>query len=83
MSPYSEAEQVSPDEIAQFQRDGVVALRQKFSPEWIDLLRETIDESLNRPSPHLVSHTKDPNVPAYYEDFWSWSMFGGFERFVR
>lgn len=83
MTQYSDAERVSPDEIANFQRDGVVALRQKFSPDWIDLLRETIDESRDRPSPHLVSHTKEPNVPAYYEDFWSWSIFDGFEKFVR
>ena len=76
-------EHVSQAEIETFQRDGVVALRQKFSPEWTDLLRQTIDESRNRPSPHLVRHTKDPHLPAYYEDFWSWSMFPGFERFVR
>ncbi|MFT5194676.1 MAG: ectoine hydroxylase-related dioxygenase (phytanoyl-CoA dioxygenase family), partial [Candidatus Promineifilaceae bacterium] len=79
----SQAETVSPAEVAQFQRDGVIALRQKFNPEWVNLLRETIDESRNRPSPHLVRHTKEPNVPAYFEDFWSWSMFDGFEKFVR
>lgn len=83
MTQFSPHETVSTAEIAQFQQDGVVALRQKFSPEWITLLRETIDESRNRPSPHLVSHTKDPNVPAYLEDFWSWSMFDGFEKFVH
>ena len=76
-------ETVSQDEIANFQRDGVVALRQKFSPEWINLLRDTIDEARERPSPHLVRHTKEPDVPAYFEDFWSWSMFDGFEKFVR
>ena len=80
---FNSAEIVSPAEIAAFQRDGVVALRQKFDAEWINLLSNTIDESRDRPSPHLVRHTKDPNAPAYYEDFWSWSMFDGFERFVR
>ena len=83
MSNLLPEEQVSAEEIANFKRDGVVALRQKFSPEWVNLLRETIDESRDRPSPHLVRHTKEPNVPAYYEDFWSWSMFDGFEKFVR
>lgn len=83
MQHLAEFEQVSQSEIETFQRDGVVALRQKFSREWTDLLRETIDESRNLPSPHLVRHTKDPNAPGYYEDFWSWSMFPGFERFVR
>ena len=83
MKPLTPEEQVSPAEIEQFRQDGVIVLRQKFSNEWIDLLRETIDESRNRPSPHLVSHTKDPNAPAYLEDFWSWSMFDGFEKFVH
>ncbi|MEM7531238.1 MAG: phytanoyl-CoA dioxygenase family protein [Chloroflexota bacterium] len=83
MNQLHQTEQVLPEEIANFQRDGVVVLRQKFDREWIDLLRTTIDESLNRPSPHLVSHTKEANAPAYYEDFWSWSLFDGFEKFVR
>ncbi|MEM8858210.1 MAG: phytanoyl-CoA dioxygenase family protein [Chloroflexota bacterium] len=83
MTHYTPQEQISAEDIANFKKDGVVAVRQKFSQEWIDLLRDTIDESRNRPSPHLVSHTKEAGAPAYLEDFWSWSMFDGFEKFVR
>ena len=71
------------DKIEDFKRDGVVLLKDAFSTEWLDTLRANIDESRSRPSPHLVRHTKDPDAPGYYEDFWSWSMFDGFEDFVR
>ncbi|MEM7345510.1 MAG: phytanoyl-CoA dioxygenase family protein [Chloroflexota bacterium] len=83
MDTNNPVDKISHDEVAAFQRDGVIALRQKFNDHWINLLRETIDEARQRPSPHLVRHTKDPNAPAYYEDFWSWSFFPGFESFVH
>ncbi|MGI9436436.1 MAG: phytanoyl-CoA dioxygenase family protein, partial [Geminicoccaceae bacterium] len=71
------------DEIDTFRRDGVVALRQKFDRGWIDLLREAIDQSFATPSGNLTRHTKDPDQPGYYEDFWAWSRYPGFEQFVR
>lgn len=71
------------ENIARFRRDGVVALKGKFDPEWIELLSKTIDQSLQSPGPNLVRHTRDPAAPAYYEDFWSWSRFDGFRRFVH
>ena len=33
--------------------------------------------------PNLVNHCKDPDAPAYWEDFWCWSDFPEFEAFVR
>lgn len=66
-----------------FRRDGVVALRGLFSPDWIETLRGAIDESVALPSPNLARHTTDPDAPAYLEDFWSWRLFPGFEDFVR
>jgi len=74
---------LSPTEIADFRRDGVVALRDRFSAEWIDLLRRGIAADLERPSPNFVNHCKDPDAPAYWEDFWCWADFPEFERFVR
>lgn len=74
---------VGQNEIAAFRRDGVVRLRQKFDPEWIELLRNTIDQSMAEPTGNLTRHTEAPNVPGYYEDFWAWRRYPGFERFVR
>ncbi len=74
---------LSPEEIAAFRRDGAVALREVFSEDWIDLLRRGIEADLESPAPNLGNHCKDPAAPAYWEDFWCWSHFPEFERFVR
>ena len=72
-----------PEEIEIFRRDGVVKLSQRFSHDWIDLLRSSIDQSFEQPSGNFTRHTKAPKAPGYYEDFWAWSRYPGFERFVR
>lgn len=74
---------VSPEEVAAFRRDGAVVLRQRFSPEWIDVLRAGIEADLTNPTDNLTRHTKDPDAPAYLEDFWAWNKIPQFEDFVR
>ncbi|MEM7073457.1 MAG: phytanoyl-CoA dioxygenase family protein [Pseudomonadota bacterium] len=71
------------DEIAAFRRDGAVKLPGRFSRHWLDLLGAGIDADMASPSPNLVRHTKDPDAPAYYEDFWAWRSVPQFEDFVR
>lgn len=74
---------VTPEERAAFRRDGAVALRGKFSSEWIDMLRAGIDADLAKPTANFARHTADPDAPAYLEDYWAWSRIPQFERFVR
>lgn len=74
---------VEQSEIEAFRQDGVVKLRQKFDPEWIDMLRDAIDQSFVEPSGNFTRHTEDPDAPGYYEDFWAWRGNPDFERFVR
>jgi len=71
------------DEIEAFRRDGVVALRQKFAPIWLERLRETIDASLLDPGPNLARHTQQEGAPGYFEDFWCWSASAAFTEFVH
>jgi len=74
---------VSPDDLAAFRRDGAVALRGKFAQDWLDCLRRGIDANMAQPSPRLARHTRDPDAPGYYEDFWVWNAFPEFRDFVR
>ncbi|NIA68372.1 phytanoyl-CoA dioxygenase family protein [Pelagibius litoralis] len=76
---------VSDEAIDTFRRDGVVCLRQVFGPQWLDLLRCGIAENLERPSPkqEIRRAAADNSGPRYIEDFWVWSDFPPFERFVR
>jgi len=74
---------LSDEEIAAFQRDGAAAIRGRFSPQWIDTLRAGIDRDVAAPTENFTRHTKDPDAPGYFEDFWAWSKIPEFERFVR
>ena len=66
-----------------FQQDGAVLLKQRFGSEWIKTLRAGIDRDLASPTDNFARHTKDPDAPAYLEDFWAWSKIPEFEDFVR
>ncbi|MEO1548892.1 MAG: phytanoyl-CoA dioxygenase family protein [Pseudomonadota bacterium] len=66
-----------------FRRDGAVLLKNKFSADWLAELRAGIDADLAQPTANFARHTKDPDAPAYLEDFWAWSEIPQFERFVR
>lgn len=74
---------VTDEERAAFQKDGAVLLRQRFSTDWIDMLRDGIEADLANPTDNFARHTKDPDAPAYLEDFWTWSKIPQFEKFVR
>ncbi|MEL6208383.1 MAG: hypothetical protein AAFR47_24290, partial [Pseudomonadota bacterium] len=66
-----------------FRRDGAVCLRGAFDPAWLETLATGIEADLAAPSPRLTRHTKDPDTPAYIEDFWVWNDFPAFRRFVH
>ena len=74
---------VTDEEIDAFRRDGAVHLKSKFDPTWISMLRDGIDADLAAPTENFVRHTKDPDAPAYFEDFWAWNKIPEFEEFVR
>jgi len=74
---------VSEEDVAAFEADGVIVLRQRFDREWLSLLSRTIDDAMANPGPNLARHTREDGVPGYYEDYWSWNRHAGFERFVR
>lgn len=69
--------------IADFKRDGAVCLRGAFDRAWLETLGRGIDSDLANPSPRLSRHTKDPDAPAYIEDFWVWDEFPEFRAFVH
>jgi len=66
-----------------FARDGAVVLRGAFPRDWIDTLGAGIERDLAAPTPNLANHTKDPDAPAYLEDYWAWRRIPEFEAFCR
>ena len=74
---------ITEDDIAAFRRDGAVVLRDAFSLDWIETLRDGIEADFETPTDNFTRHTKDPDAPGYYEDFWAWNKIPQFEHFVR
>jgi len=73
---------LSQSEINQFNKDGAVLLKGKFEKQWIEKLKNGINEDINNPSPRFVRHTKDKDGPGYFEDFWTWDLYKDFKDFV-
>ena len=69
-------------EIEQFKKDGAILIKGKFDNAWIEKLKEGIKKGKKNPSPRFVNHTKDANLPGYYEDFWTWNLHEEFIDFV-
>jgi len=44
---------LSQSEINQFKKDGAVLIKGKFEKQWIEKLRNGINEDINNPSPGL------------------------------
>ncbi len=73
---------LTPNEINQFKTDGAILLKGKFNNKWIEKLKEGIKKGKKNPSPRFVNHTKDKNLPGYYEDFWTWNLHEEFKDFI-
>ena len=61
-------------EINQFQKNGAIFIKGNFDLNWIEKLRNGIDSDINNPSQRFVNHTKNIDLPGYYEDFWTWKL---------
>ena len=42
---------LTPDQIEAYRRDGVICVRQLYSPEWVERIRDFLDDIVNNPSP--------------------------------
>ena len=73
---------LSKNEIKQFREEGAVFLKNKFDIIWINKLRNGIKRDIKKPSPRFKSHTRQKNVPAYLEDYWTWHLVPEFKEFV-
>lgn len=63
---------VTEAEVAQFERDGVICLRQLFNEEWLGLLREAIERA----------KSDRTGIPGYYSDTFLWQRDPDVRRFV-
>ena len=62
-------------DVAAFERDGAVCLRDLFDAEWIDLLRDAVDADKTAPGP-MVRHNTPAGQPGeFFVDFQLWQRW--------
>jgi ectoine hydroxylase-related dioxygenase (phytanoyl-CoA dioxygenase family) len=76
------AQNLTPDVVAAFRRDGASVVRGLFAPEDLALLREGVEENLRFPGPRakIASGPDDPG--RFFEDFCNWQRIDAFGQFV-
>lgn len=62
---------VTPDQVEQFRRDGVVCLRGLFDEQQIGVVRAVVEDMLANPGPYGQTASR-PGEPAFFEDFCRW-----------
>ncbi len=74
---------LSDEQVAQFQRDGAMCIRQLLSVDEIALLRAGIEANLAAPSPRAKIASRPDDPGRFFEDFCNWQDIPQFERFIR
>ena len=69
--------------IEAYRRDGAVALRGVFSPDWIRLLADGVEENLSSPGPYAKRYTPDGKPGLFFGDYCNWRRIRAYERFFR
>ncbi len=59
---------VSDDQVAAFQRDGVVVLRGVFASHWLDKLAQGIERNLAEPGPMATLYTTEGDSGQFFGD---------------
>ncbi len=76
------ASSIRDEDVAAYQREGCVCIRQLFMPEEIDLLRSGIDANIAKPSPRAIVASRPDDPGWFLEDFCNWQENEAYRRFV-
>lgn len=63
---------------AAFREDGAVVIRGLFSSDWIDRLRQGVDENIADPGPMSSSYTDEGKAGRYFGDYCNWDRIAAF-----
>ena len=74
---------LSDEQVAQFQRDGAMCIRQLLSADELALLQAGIEANLAAPSPRAKIASRPDDPGRFFEDFCNWQDIPQFERFIR
>ena len=69
-------------DVADYQRDGAVCVRNLFTPEEVALLRDGIEANLAHPSPRGMEASRPDDPGRFFEDFCNWQDIPQYKRFI-
>lgn len=71
---------ITDDEIAAYERDGIVCLRGAFDSGWIDFMGDAVDRAMAAPGTHGEEYARDGG--RFFGDLDLWQRHEAFRRFV-
>ncbi len=74
---------ITPEEIATYERDGIVVLRKMFDMDWVENLRQWADEDMAAPGRLHQELTPKGKKGRFYFNTFMWTYHPGFRRFVH
>ena len=74
---------ITDEEIATYQRDGIVCLRGFFDADWVEHLREQVDADMAEPSPMRKNVDAKKGEKGFFFDTFISHHLEGFEKVVR
>ena len=73
---------ITDDQVAAYDRDGAILLQSVFDIEWIEVLREAVEQDKAQPGPMVRHNTPTGNTGEFFVDFQLWQRWDGAKRFA-
>ncbi|KAF6032641.1 hypothetical protein EB796_009058 [Bugula neritina] len=74
--------QITAEQVAEFQQNGAVCLRQVFSPDWVRRVEKGVEKVLQSPSAWSESLSAEGGSGKYFNDYCQWRRIPEFEDYV-
>ena len=72
---------INKKDIDNYQRDGVVLLKNAISKEWLDILAKGIKKNFKNPSKYKCVYEKKNNKELFYDDYCNWQRIKEYKKF--
>ena len=63
---------ITHSDVAAYDRDGVVCLRQAFDAAWVERLRAAVERDLAAPGPHATNFAEGSTPGRFFGDMYMW-----------
>jgi len=74
--------EVSQADVARFEKDGAIVLRNVFSKEWVEKVRAGIQINLEKPSQYSEKLALKEGQGSYFNDYCNWQIIKQFKDFA-